>query len=123
MMTVGGILAAIYRAGGNLLPEGETFTYEGPPGVVTPELRTAIAHHRPALLAMLRQGRQATAEDARAALATARRVASYACAECGARQQMAAGSVSGRLICGACLKAGDQAEQPDNVPTFGTRRQ
>ena len=42
------------RRGIELIPDGDTLAYRGPRGVLTPELRDAIASDKPGLLALLR---------------------------------------------------------------------
>ena len=53
-MTPTQLLAELRRRAIELIPDGDTLAYRGPRGVLTPELRDAIASDKPGLLALLR---------------------------------------------------------------------
>jgi hypothetical protein len=56
-MTPRALLALLHEVGVTLALAGEgALQYRAPKGVVTPELRQALQHHKPALLGILQAG-------------------------------------------------------------------
>jgi hypothetical protein len=55
-MTLSDVLVATQAAGIQLEARGATLHVEAPSGTMTPELREALAHHKPAILATLKPG-------------------------------------------------------------------